>query len=109
MLDKLLPAIVGAGVSYFSGGTISPAMIGLGIGGFETLRSGSIEKGLMAGLGAYGGAGIAGGLAGAGAAEIGMSARDAAVQNATQQGLTGEAYNTAVQQQVAQQNRAHGR
>jgi len=103
MLDKLLPAIVGAGVSYFSGGTISPAMIGLGIGGIETLRSGSLEKGVMAGLGAYGGAGIAGGLAGAGAAEIGMGARDAAVQNATQQGLTGEAYNTAVREQVAQQ------
>jgi hypothetical protein len=42
-------------------------MIGLGLGGFETLRTGSLEKGLMAGLGAYGGAGLAGGLAAAGA------------------------------------------
>ena len=59
--------------------------------------------GVKAGLGAYGGAGLAGGLIGAGAAEIGMGARDMGVQQATQQGLTGEAYNKAVQNTVAQQ------
>lgn len=66
MLDKLLPTIVGAGIAYFSGGTISPAMAGLGVGAFETVRTGSLEKGLMAGLGAYGGAGLTSGLMGAG-------------------------------------------
>jgi hypothetical protein len=35
------------------------------VGGFETLRTGDIGKGLMAGLGAYGGANLASGLAGA--------------------------------------------
>ena len=103
LLEKFLPAVVGAGLTYFSGGAINPMTAGFITGGIETVRSGSIEKGLMAGLGAYGGAGLTAGLAGAGAAEIGMSARDAAIQNATQQGLTGEAYNTAIQQQVAQQ------
>jgi hypothetical protein len=103
LLDKLLPGIIGAGISYFSGGTISPGMIGLGLGGFEAVRTGSLEKGLMAGLGAYGGAGLAGGLMGVGEASIGMGARDAAIKSATEQGLTGEAYNKAIQDQVAQQ------
>jgi hypothetical protein len=103
LLDNLLPTIIGAGISYFSGGAISPGMIGLGLGGFEAVRTGSLEKGLMAGLGAYGGAGLTAGLAGVGAAEIGMGARDAAVKSATEQGLTGEAYNKAIQEQVTQQ------
>jgi len=42
--------------------------IAAGIGGLQALRTGSLKKGLMAGLGAYGGAGLAGGLTAAGAA-----------------------------------------
>ena len=64
MLDKLLPTIIGAGISYFTG--IPAAQIGLGIGAFETVRTGSLQKGLMAGLGAYGGAGLTAGLMDAG-------------------------------------------
>ena len=70
-LKRMLPMIIGAGLAAATGGTslaLTPGMIGLGLGGFETLRTGSLEKGLMAGLGAYGGAGLAGGLMGAGAA-----------------------------------------
>jgi hypothetical protein len=48
------------------------------VGGFETMRTGDIGKGLMAGLGAYGGAGLAQGLSTAGA-----SAAEAAVPEAT--------------------------
>jgi hypothetical protein len=88
MLDKLLPTIIGAGISYFSGGTISPMMAGLGVGAFETVRSGSLEKGLMAGLGAYGGAGLTSGLMGAGAASIGAEANAALAQNAAHASLT---------------------
>ena len=56
----------------------------------------------MDGLGGLAG-GLTGGLLGAGEAAIGMGARDSAVQQATQQGLQGEAYNKAVQDQVTQQ------
>jgi hypothetical protein len=42
-------------------------MIGAGIGGLQYMRTGSLEKGLMAGLGAYGGAGLGTSLMGAGA------------------------------------------
>lgn len=67
-LDKLLPTIIGAGLTAATGGAAAPWMIGLGLGGFEAARTGSLGKGLMAGLGAYGGAGIGAGLMGAGAA-----------------------------------------
>jgi hypothetical protein len=63
-LDNLLPTIVGAGLVYFSGGTIDPMMAGAIVGGAETARTGDIGKGALAGLGGYGGAGMVGGLAG---------------------------------------------
>jgi len=108
LLDSLLPTIIGAGLTYFSGGTITPAMAGLGIGGFQALRTGSLEKGLMAGLGAYGGAGLTAGVMDAGAAAIGRDAASTAVQQApTFAGdAAGEAaraqyYNTAVADKMA--------
>lgn len=66
-LKSFLPAILGAGIVAATGGAATPLMAGLGVGGFETLRTGSLQKGLMAGLGAYGGAGIGNALAEAGA------------------------------------------
>jgi hypothetical protein len=67
-LDKMLPLLIGAGVTAATGGAAAPWMVGLGMGGFEAARTGSLQKGLMAGLGAYGGAGIGAGLLGAGTA-----------------------------------------
>jgi hypothetical protein len=66
-LDSILPTLIGAGVSIATGGAATPLMMGLGVGGVQALRTGSLSKGIMAGLGAYGGAGLAGGLMGAGA------------------------------------------
>lgn len=65
-LSSIMPMVVGAGLAAATGGTslaLTPGMIGLGVGGLETLRTGNLNKGIMAGLGAYGGAGLAGGLA----------------------------------------------
>ena len=96
-LSNILPMVAGAALTPFVG-PMGAAMI---VGGVQGLRTGSVEKGLMAGLGAYGGAGLAGGVTGAGAAEIGKAATENAVQKATAQGLTGEAYNQAIQNSVA--------
>lgn len=63
-LKKLLPTLIGAGLSFIPG--VGPLMAAGLVGGFETVRTGDIGKGLMAGLGAYGGAGLAGGLTAAG-------------------------------------------
>jgi hypothetical protein len=73
-LKKLLPTLIGVGLTAATGGAAAPWMIGLGLGGLETVRTGSLEKGLMAGLGAYGGAGLAGGLMGAGNAAVSQAA-----------------------------------
>jgi hypothetical protein len=98
-LDKLLPTIIGAGLTFFSGGAINPMMAAGIVGGIQTVRTGDIGKGLAAGLGAYGGAGLTSGLttAGTGAlsAEVGGEALKAA-------GLTGEAALTAEADQIAQ-------
>jgi len=53
------------------------AVIGGGIGALQYARTGSLNKGLMAGLGAYGGAGLAGGLMGAGASAMNTTAAGA--------------------------------
>lgn len=67
-LSKILPMVIGAGITAATGGAAAPWMIGLGIGGLEAARTGSLSKGLMAGLGAYGGAGLGAGM-GLGATE----------------------------------------
>ena len=69
-LKKMLPMIIGAGITAATGGAAAPWMIGLGMGGLEAARTGDLGKGLMAGLGAYGGAGLGAGLMGAGAAPV---------------------------------------
>ena len=87
-LDNLLPMVAGAGLTYFSGGAINPLMAGGIIGGITALDSKDLSKGLVAGLGAYGGAGMVGGLAGLGATSTGANevAREAAVNSAIQNG-----------------------
>ena len=110
-LDKLLPTIIGAGLTFFSGGAINPMMAAGIVGGVQTARTGDIGKGLAAGLGAYGGAGLTAGLTEAGASTIG--AEEAAkgltmtpdlanqIMNAGA-GESAAAANNALQQQVAE-------
>jgi hypothetical protein len=77
-LKNLLPTLIGAGLMFATGGTgaalipglSNAATIGLGVGGIQALRTGSLKKGLMAGLGAYGGAGMMGSVLGAGTGAI---------------------------------------
>jgi len=66
--------LAGAALNYFvpglgtmMGGISNAAAAGLLTGGVGALATGSLQKGLMAGLGAYGGASLAGSLGAAGA------------------------------------------
>ena len=70
LLSNLLPMIIGAGITAATGGAAAPWMVGLGMGGLEAARTGSLSKGIMAGLGAFGGAGLGAGLMGAGEAAL---------------------------------------
>jgi hypothetical protein len=65
-LSSLLPMLAGGALTVMSGGAINPLTAGLLIGGGTAAVTGDIKKGLMAGLGAYGGAGIGTGLAASG-------------------------------------------
>jgi hypothetical protein len=97
-LDSILPAVAGAGISYFSGGTIDPLTAAGIVGGVTALDSKDVSKGLLAGLGAYGGAGMVGGLAGLGA-EAGYmpgAAGEAARQAATQEAIANGTYQSQV-------------
>ena len=76
-LKRLLPTIAGAGLMMIPG--VGPLAAAGMVGGFETLRTGDIGKGLMAGLGAYGGAGLAQGLSAAGGTAAGLESGASAV------------------------------
>jgi hypothetical protein len=75
-LKRILPMVAGAGLMMTGIG--APLAAGM-VGGFETLRTGDIGKGLMAGLGAYGGAGLAQGLSAAGGTAAGLESGAGAV------------------------------
>ena len=74
--------LAGAALTYFSGGALSPLTAGLITGGVGTLATGSLQKGLMAGLGAYGGASLTGGLVNVGADAASQAATQAAYKSA---------------------------
>lgn len=61
-----LGAFLGPGAFGIAGMGLSAGTAGLITGGITSLATGSLSRGLMAGLGAYGGAGLAEGLASAG-------------------------------------------
>jgi hypothetical protein len=117
-LSSLLPMLIGAGLTFATGGAAAPliagmgnaATIGLGVGGLQALRTGSLKKGLMAGLGAYGGAGLAGGLMGAGAATTGNAAASGAFDASLgKQGLSAAEAAMDVSNPLAEQAAASAR
>ena len=69
-LDKLLPTILGAGLTFMG---VPPNVSAMIVGGIQTVRTGDLGKGIQAGLGAYGGANLTAGLTEAGASTIGAA------------------------------------
>ena len=65
-LSSLLPMAIGFGLAPFTGGLSAALITGAGY----TAATGSLRQGLMAGLGAYGGAGLAQGLSAMGSAAV---------------------------------------
>ena len=77
-LKKLLPMIAGFALGPAGFGLMSAAGAGLAVGGVTALATGSLSKGLMAGLGAYGGAGLGEAFMGAGANAVGAQSANLA-------------------------------
>ena len=108
-LDDLMPLIVGAGLAYATGGTslaMDPSMIGLGVGAIQTMRTGDIQKGVMAGLGAYGGAGLTGGLMTLGAQQAGEAALNQSAAESARLGLSQAPFEAAAKEAVAETSKA---
>ena len=82
-LSSILPIVAGlalgpAGAGVAFGGLSSAASAGLLVGGATAVATGSLKNGILAGLGAYGGAGLGAGLSGAAAAAPGLAGAGAA-------------------------------
>jgi hypothetical protein len=112
-LESILPMAAGAALVASGVGAPYAALM---VGGGTALMTGSLEKGLMAGLGAYGGAGLGSSLmasgatpAAAGATELGISeamqaqhaAQVTAAQTAQQAQQAAAIQNAAIQQGAA--------
>jgi hypothetical protein len=78
-LESILPTIFGIGLSFVPG--VGPLAAGALVGGGTALATGNIEKGLLAGLGAYGGAGLGGAITSSGATTLGAAADTANFAN----------------------------
>ena len=79
---RLIPMVAGAALSPF----ITPMGAAAVVGGTYGLATGSVKQGIIAGIGAYGGAGITSGLSTAGAATAeGVAATEAAKLKAGQE------------------------
>jgi hypothetical protein len=79
-LSSILPMVAGAFLGP-AGLGLTALQSGLAAGALGTLATGSLSKGLMAGLGAYGGAGLAGGLMGAGTGALSSAAGSTAANS----------------------------
>ena len=94
-LDKLLPAVLGFALAPMTAGTslaflgATPLASAMTVGALQTLRTGDLGKGLMAGFSAYGGAGLQAGLTTAGATTLaGENIATEAAKNAALEGVT---------------------
>jgi hypothetical protein len=88
-LEQILPMVAGAALTFTGvGAPLAALMVGGGYG----LATGSVEKGLMAGLGAYGGAGLASSLSAVGGQAAAQAGQQAAVKG----------FETTAQEAIAQ-------
>jgi hypothetical protein len=88
LLPSLLPMVAGAALASTGIGAPAAAML---VGGGYGLATGSVEKGLMAGLGAYGGAGLGQGLAANATAPLEQAATAQQTVNAANAGVIPQA------------------
>jgi len=89
-LSSILPMVAGVALDAMSGGTLTPLMTAGIVGAGDAAVTGSLSKGLMAGLGAWGGA------------NLGESLTNLGTTNLATQGASDA--NTAFQQAAGQAN-----
>ena len=67
-LSSILPMVAGIALDIASDGALTPLTAGMIVGAGDYAMTGDLKQGLMAGIGAYGGAGLTSGLAAVGGA-----------------------------------------
>jgi hypothetical protein len=101
LLKSALPMIAGFALGPAGFGIVSSALgAGALVGGATALATGSLQKGIMAGLGAYGGASLGNAFQQAGMATSQATLGQAAAEEAAKQGLTDKAASEFIQKQV---------
>jgi hypothetical protein len=98
------PMLAGLALGPAGFALMSPAMAGLTVGGIGALATGSLQKGLMAGLGAYGGASLGEGLMNIGSDAASQAATKSAYDAAL--ATEGSASPQMAAEYAAQQGRA---
>jgi hypothetical protein len=94
LLSDLFKAVAPIALGAFLGPAglgMSSMMAGVATGGITTLATGSLSRGLMAGLGAYGGAGLAQGFMDAGTTALGGAGAETALQAPSVDSFVGNA------------------
>ena len=97
--NPILAPIAGAALSMIPG--VGPLLAAGLVGGFTGIQSGSLKNGLMAGLGAYGGANLAGTIGSLGEASALQAAAPGAAE--AMSGLSGAEANQAANEYVQKQ------
>jgi len=105
-LDSILPMVIGGATAVFAPEALPYVAGATGLANYA--KSGSLMQGISAGLGAYGAGSLASGLAASGYASAADTAVNSAVNSAAEQGLTGDAYNKAIQDSVTQSMATNG-
>jgi hypothetical protein len=98
-LSSILPMVAGAALSFVPG--VGPLMAAGLVGGGTALATGNLNRGLMAGLGAFGGAGLGAGLANLGTGAISQAAGAGLGEEAAQQAIANKLAQTTVTDQLA--------
>ena len=86
-LDTLLPIAAGFALGPAGWGAMSAMGAAATVGGITALATGSLERGLMAGFGAYGGAGLGGSLQAMGAPALTEAEKQAAITAGSHTGM----------------------
>ena len=75
-LSSILPMVAGVALDVLSDGALTPLVSGMIVGAGDYAMTGSLKQGLLAGIGAYGGADLTSSLADLGASTAAQTAAD---------------------------------
>jgi hypothetical protein len=97
-LSAVLPMVAGAALTVMSDGALAPWAAGLMVGAADYAMTGSLQQGMMAGLGAWSGGSLGAGISEAGVADLAQQGGDTSAETfkASQEAATEGFKNQAI-------------